>query len=104
MNEEMLSLDKNNSWELVIRHENRRVVSYKWIFRIKEGLASFEPRRFKTRLVAKGYTQKEGIDFKEVLAPVVKHNLIRVLLALTAVQDIELDQFDFKTAFLHRSL
>lgn len=95
---------KKNSWELVIRLENRRVVRYKWIFRIKEGLASFELRRFKAKLVAKGYTQKECVDFKEVFSLVVKHDLIRVLLTLTIVQDMELDQIDFKTAFLHGRL
>lgn len=95
---------KKNSWELVIRLENRRVVRYKWIFRIKEGLASFELRRFKAKRVAKGYTKKECVDFKEVFSLVVKHDLIRVLLTLTIVQDMELDQIDFKTAFLHGRL
>lgn len=79
-------------------------MKYNWIFRIIEGLASFELRRFKAKLVAKGYTQKEGVDFKEVFSLVVKHDLIKVLLTLTIVQDIELDQIDFKTAFLHGRL
>ena len=99
MNEEMTSLYKNNTWELIKRPGNRRIVGCKWIFRVKEGLTSSEPRRFKARLVAKGYTQKEEIDFKEVFSPMVRHASIRVLLALTTVQDMELDQLDVKTAF-----
>ncbi|KAH9786526.1 hypothetical protein KPL71_010287 [Citrus sinensis] len=69
----------------------------------KEAINS-EPRRFKAKLVAKGYTQMEGIDFKEVFSPVVRHASIRVLMAITATQNLELEQLDVKTAFLHGNL
>ena len=62
MDEEMSSLYKNETWELVKRPANRRVVGCKWIFKVKKGLTSLEPKRFKARLVAKGYTQKEWVD------------------------------------------
>ncbi|KAH9745502.1 hypothetical protein KPL70_004095 [Citrus sinensis] len=83
---------------------NRRTVGCKWVFRVKEGLTASEPMRYKARLVAKGHTQREGVDFKEVFSPVVRHASIRVLLALTVVHDLELDQLDVKTAFLHERL
>lgn len=76
----------------------------KWIYKINEGLISLEPSIFKVRLLAKGYTQKEGVNFKEVFFPVVRHASIRVILSLTAVQGIELDQLDVKTTFLHGRL
>ena len=104
IDDEIDSLYKNNTRELVKKPEKRRIVGCKWIFKIKEGLTADEPRRFKDRLVAKGYTQKEGVDFKEVFSPVVRHVSIRVLLGLTAVYDMELDQLDVKTTFLHRRL
>ena len=104
MDDEILSLHNNETWELVERPEKRRIVGCKWIFKIKEGLTNSEPKRFKARLVAKGYTQKEGVDFKEVFSPVVRHASIKVILSLIAVQDIELDELDVKTAFLHRRL
>ncbi|KAH9751314.1 hypothetical protein KPL71_014247 [Citrus sinensis] len=52
----------------------------------------------------KSYKETEGVDFKEVFSPVVRHASIRVILALTTVQDMELDQLDVKTAFLHGRL
>ena len=54
--------------------------------------------------MAKDYTQKEWVDFKEVFSPVVRYTSIRVLLAMTVVYDMELDQLDIKTTFLYRIL
>ncbi|KAH9781301.1 hypothetical protein KPL71_008412 [Citrus sinensis] len=104
MDEEIYSLKKNNTWELVKRPANSKTVGCKWIYRVKDGLTTTEPKRFKVRLVAKGYTQRAGVDFKEVFSPVVRHTSIRVLLALIAVKDMELDQLDVKTVFLHGRL
>ena len=60
--------------------------------------------RFKARLVAKGYTEKKDVDFNEVFSPVVKHSSIRVLLAMVALFDLELELLDVKTVFLHGEL
>ncbi|KAK9217525.1 hypothetical protein WN943_006152 [Citrus x changshan-huyou] len=104
MEEEINFLYKNETLELVKRSANKRVVGCKWIFKVKEGLTGSEPKRFKARLLAKGYAQKEGVDFKEVFSLVVKHASIRVILPLTAIQDMELDQLDVRTAFLYGKL
>ena len=55
-------------------------------------------------MVVKGYLQKHGIDYNEVFSPVVRHTSIRAVLALVAHQDLELEQLDVKTAFLHGNL
>ena len=60
--------------------------------------------RFKACLVAKENSQKERIDFSEVFSPIIKHTFIKVLLSIIAVQDLELEQMDVKTTFLHGHL
>ncbi|PPR84446.1 hypothetical protein GOBAR_AA36262 [Gossypium barbadense] len=104
MSEEIESLHKNHTWELVKPPSNQKIVGCKWVFKKKEGILGVEATRFKARLVAKGFTQKEGIDYNEVFSPVVKHSSIRVLLAMVAKSDLELEQLDVKTAFLHGEL
>ena len=51
--------------------------------------------------MAKGYSQKEGVDYQEIFSPVVKHVSIRAILSTVAHFDMELQQMDVKTAFLH---
>ncbi|GJQ92982.1 retrovirus-related pol polyprotein from transposon TNT 1-94 [Tanacetum coccineum] len=104
MGEEIESLHKNKTWELVQLPERRKVVGCKWVFKMKTGLPGSNIVRFKARLVAKGYSQKEGIDYNEIFSPVVRHTSIRVLLSLVAHHDLELEQLDVKTAFLHGDL
>ncbi|CAM8977595.1 unnamed protein product [Rhodiola kirilowii] len=104
MNDEIQSMHDNQTWKLVPKPDNVKAIDCKWIFRIKEGNDSGEPPRFKARLVAKGFLQKEGIDFNDIFAPVVKYKTMRLLIAMTAVFNWELEQMDVKTAFLHGDL
>ncbi|PHT40240.1 Retrovirus-related Pol polyprotein from transposon TNT 1-94 [Capsicum baccatum] len=104
MQEEVESLLKNETWDLVMLPEGKRVISCKWIFKRKEGIPGVENARYKARFVVRGFDQQEGIDFNEVFSPVVRHSSIRVLLALVALYDLELEQLDVKTAFLHGNL
>ena len=60
--------------------------------------------RFKARIVAKGFTQNEGIDFTEVFSLVVRHASIRIIMSLVVVNNMHLEQMDVKTTFLHGEL
>jgi len=74
------------------------------VYAKKQGSQDGAILRYKTRLIAKVYAQREGIDYNEVFSPIVKHSSIRRLLALVAQYDLELDRLDLKTAFLHGDL
>ena len=100
----MESLKKNKTWELLELPKGKKLIGCKWVFRKKEAISEKEGEQFKARLVAKGYSQRHGIDYNEVFSPVVKHTSIRVMLALVTHQDLELEQLDVKTAFLHGNL
>ena len=100
----MESLYKNETWELCDLPKGRRALTAKWIYKQKEGIPSVEDTRWKARLVVRGCNQKEGIDVNKVFSPVVHHTSIRVLVAFITLFDLELEQLDVKTAFLHGEL
>lgn len=104
MDDEMMSLDKNKMWFLTDLPKDKKVIGCKWIYKRKSGIPGVEEPRFKSRLVAKGYSQREGVDYQEIFSPVVKHVSIRLMLSIVVDKDLELEHLDVKTAFLHGTI
>lgn len=71
MTEERKSLEKNKTWVLVDLPKNHRVVGCKWIFKRKGGIRGVEKAIFKSRLVARGFSQVEVVDFNEIFSLMV---------------------------------
>ena len=102
MADELSSLQEHNTW--VDLNASERIsdhcVGSKWVFTVKvdeNGIVN----RFKARVVAQGFSQVDGIDFKETFSPVANRATMRLVLSLAVQNDMELAQMDVCTAFLN---
>ena len=102
-NAEYNSLLKNETWTLVPLPTKKNVVGSKWVFKHKYG-PDGTINRYKARFVAQGFSQKYGLDYEEVFAPVARANSLRTILAIANAMDMEVHQMDVKTAFLNGKL
>lgn len=85
MQEELNALSKNNTWELVQLPQNRKPIGSKWIYKIKyKSDGSME--RHIARLVAKGFSQIEGIDYNETFIPVAKLVTVKTMIAISSTK------------------
>ncbi|CAM8994349.1 unnamed protein product [Rhodiola kirilowii] len=100
MQDELHQFERNKVWRLVPRPEKRKVIGTRWILRNKRN-SDGEVVRNKARLVVKGYSQQEGIDYEETFAQVARLEAIRLLIAYSVQFGIKLHQMDVKTAFLN---
>eukprot|EP00795_Rhopilema_esculentum_P007998 gene7998-biopygen1703 len=100
---EYQSLIENQTWELVKPPKDRKAIGCKWVFKVKYD-KNGQVERFKSRLVAKGYSQKYGVDFDETFSPVVRFSSIRALLAFAVQNRMLIHQMDVTTAFLNGDL
>nr|GEV24424.1 Gag-Pol polyprotein [Tanacetum cinerariifolium] len=103
MQEELIQFKRIDVWVLVHAPDNISPLTLKWLFKNKHDEEQTVIRN-KSRLIVRGYRQKEGIDFEESFAPVAKMEAIRIFLAYVAHKSFTVFQIDVKTAFLHGSL
>jgi hypothetical protein len=94
------SLTSNRTWDLVPLPAGRRVVNIMWVYKAKTN-AYKAVSRYKARFVAKGCSQREGIDYTETFSPVIRLASLRVFFNIAAARDLELGGFDIDTAFMY---
>ena len=97
------SMHTNHVWNLVDSPEGIVPIGCKWIYKRKIG-ADGKVETYKAWLVAKEYSQREGIDYHETFSPVAMLKSIRTMLAIAAFHDYEIWQMDVKMAFLNGCL
>ena len=103
MQEEVRSLLENHTYDFVKLPQGKKALRNKWVYRLKTENNGSQ-LRYKAQLVVKGFNQKKGIDFEEIFSPVVNMSSIHVALGLAARLNLEVEQLDVKTAFLHGDL
>jgi hypothetical protein len=103
MKDEMRSMSANQVWKLEEFPKGGKTVGCKWVYKIKCN-SKGNIDRFKARLVAKDFTQREEIDYNEIFSPVSSKDSFRIIIALVAYYNLELHQMDVKSAFLNGDL
>nr|GEY02016.1 retrotransposon protein, putative, unclassified [Tanacetum cinerariifolium] len=103
MQEELYQFDRLQVWELVDKPFGKTVIRLKWLWKNKKDEDQTVIRN-KALLVAKGYTQEDGIDFDESFAPVARLEAVRIFIAYAAHKSFPIYQMDVKTAFLNGPL
>nr|GEY54370.1 retrovirus-related Pol polyprotein from transposon TNT 1-94 [Tanacetum cinerariifolium] len=103
MHEELNQFDRLNVWELADRPLCKNIINMKWLWKNKCDEENTVIRN-KSRLVAKGYAQKEGVDFEESFAPVARLEAVRLFIAYDAHKSFNVYHMDVKTAFLYGPL
>lgn len=100
MQEELKSIQQNDTWDLVDLPKGRKAIGSKWVFK-KKCDAAGKVTRYKARLVAQGFNQKFGVDYDEVFAPVARQTTFRILMSVSGAREYIVKHYDVKTAFLN---
>jgi hypothetical protein len=103
MSEELTALSEKNVFEWTALPQDRKALPSRWVFKIKRTQTG-SVDKYKSRVVAKGFHQKEGVDYTDVFAPGSNLVTLRMLLSTAVKEDLDVHQLDVKTAFLNGDL
>ena len=102
-NTEILTLIANGTWELVELPQDTKVVQPGWVFKVKLNPDN-TVERYRSRLVAKGYSQRPGYDYTKVFAPTFRPAPLRLIIALAAKEGFKMRSVDISSAFTYGEL
>jgi hypothetical protein len=103
MDEDMVALDANATWELMTLPKDKKSIGCKWVYKVKHN-ADGSMNKYKARLVTKGYAQTYGINYEETYSPVAKMTTIRAIIVMATSKGSSLHQMDVKNVFLYGDL
>jgi hypothetical protein len=103
MIEELRAIEENHTWEVIDLPVGHRPIGLKWVYKAKKDESGCVVKH-KAHLVARGFVQKQGIDFEEVFAPVARMESVRLILAVAAHEGWKVHHMDVKSAFLNGEL
>jgi hypothetical protein len=100
MVEEHNSIMRNDVWEIVSRPEGKSVLTSRWLYKVKHA-ADGSVEKYKARFVARGFSQREGVDYKETFSLVARYSSIRAVISIAYEMGCSIHRMDVKTAFLN---
>jgi hypothetical protein len=103
MQSEVDAVEKNCTWELADLPRGHRAFTLKWVFKLKRDEVGAIVKH-KAHLMARGFMQREGIDFDDTFAPVTRMEFVRLLFKLAAQKGWRVHHMDVKLAFLNNDL
>uniref|UniRef100_A0A1Y1L115 Retrovirus-related Pol polyprotein from transposon TNT 1-94 n=1 Tax=Photinus pyralis TaxID=7054 RepID=A0A1Y1L115_PHOPY len=103
INREIDAIEKNNTWTIINKPRNEKILDTKWVFSIKS-LEQSDNDKYKARLVVRGFAQDRNVDYEQIYSPVARMTTIRTLLSIGAQFKFHFRQLDVKTAFLNGTL
>ena len=103
MDEEMQTLHKMGTWELTELPKDKKPILCQWVYALKQN-SNDDIIRYKARLVAQGFPQEFGVDYRETFAPVIQLDVLWLILAMAVIKGWDMQQLDIKSAYLHGKL
>jgi hypothetical protein len=95
------SIMKSDVWEIFLRPKGNSMVTSKWIYEIKHA-SNGNIEKYKVRFLARGFSQKEGVDYEETFTPITRYTFIKTIIYLASIMSWILHHMNVKSMFLNR--
>lgn len=100
---EISALEEKDTWELVRRPKDVKVIGTRWVYKVKRAPDNSEVK-LKSRLVARGFSQEYGVNYFDTYAPVVKNSSVRLLMAVAVQNNWRVEQIDIRNAYVNSAI